>query len=144
MANFSGLFQAEVTRLSKKAVRQETAPLKAQIHKLRAEAVTTKRALLYLKRELDRMQKELSAANKAKPIVVAESSPTHRRYSAKMLAGFAQKHDLSGPQLAKILGGTPASAYSWLKGLRPRQRYIDVFHEVKGLSKSEIAERLAK
>jgi hypothetical protein len=144
MANFSGLFQAEVTRLSKKAVRTETAPLKAQIQKLRAEATATKRALIYLKREVDRLQKELSRENKAKPVAAAEKVSGQHRYSPKMLAAFAERNDLSGPQVAKLLGGTPASAYSWLKGLRPRQRYIDAFHEVKVLSKSEIAERLGK
>lgn len=144
MANFGGLFQAEVTRLSKKAVRKETALLKTQIQKLRAEASAAKRALIYLKRELDRLQKEVSAANKVKPVAVAAKVPGPHRYSPKMLAAFAKRHDLSGPQVAKLLGGTPASAYSWLKGLRPRQRYIDAFHEVKVLSKSEIIERLGK
>lgn len=147
MPNIGGVFQEEIVRLAKKVVRQETAQLKTQVQKLRAEAKVSKLALIHLKRELDRTQRALRAVRPVTAAAASEQPKQQRKslqqkYRPEMLVAFAEMHQLCGMDIARLLGSTPGSAYNWLEGGIPRRKFIDAFFEIHKLSKRAIAARL--
>lgn len=139
MANFSTVFQDEVARLCKKTLKKETSTLQAQVRTLRTQVSAMRKELISHQREIAALKKQV--AKRDSPLaVVAES--THR-YGPKMMISFIRKHALSPTQMCVLFSASDMTVRNWVKGKRPRQRFLDRFNELKSLSKTEVQELLS-
>jgi len=137
MPNIAVLLKSEISRLAKKAVRKEVAPLRKITAGYRREIAQLKRMLA----SLNRTTKQL-----AKPRASAEVSTDHEppiRFVAKGLISLGKRLGLSADELARLLGVSMQSVYNWeRKKTTPRKEQIAAIAELRGIGKKEAHERL--
>jgi DNA-binding transcriptional regulator YiaG len=145
MPNVAKLLKDEICRLAKKELKSATSSLKRDVVRLKRTAAEFKRALAQMKRENSRLLKQAKRAGKDAP-QVPEEIVARARVTGKMIRSVRLRLGLSQAELAKLLGVTDVSVYQWehkpgrltFRGDTKRE-----FLAIRGLTKKEVAERLA-
>ena len=144
MPNIASILKAEISRVARKEVR-------AEIETLKKASAQHRSAIAALRRQVDQLQKELRRAAKVRPsaAVTAPASEgaeegTPRRFSATRLAAHRAKLGLSAAAYGTLAGVSSQTIYNWEQGKsRPGKKQLDALVAVRGMSRAEVAERLA-
>lgn len=139
MPNLASLLKSEISRLARKEIRQEVAPLKRAATSLRSEVAALKKQVRALQQEL----KNASRATRANPADEKGDGSKVSRFSASRLKTHRAKTGLSAKDYAALIGTTPLSVYKWESGrATPRPNMTSKISAVLGLGKREAARRL--
>lgn len=141
MPNIASALKSEITRLSRKEVRAQTAAA--------SRALTTyRRQMVDLKRRVEAMEKQIRRLAKA-PVNVAsaehqEDAP-NLRFRASGFAQHRQRLGLSAKDMGLLLNASALSVYKWESGqARPRAKHLQAIAEVRKIGKREAQKRLAE
>ena len=143
MANLVGALRGEITRLSKKVVRDETAIMQKM-------SVQYRRAIADLKRRIAELEKKVGIIEKpllGKP--VAEQAPAVEveslRFSAKGLAKLRKRLGLTAREFGKLIGVSDQSVYNWEFGrARPMVTQLAAIAAARAMGKREARARIEK
>jgi len=142
MPNVAALLKQEISRLSRKEVRQH-------MQGLRKAATQYRRDIAKLKRETSKLQSELprlgrQVGNGAAPHV-SEGDADKVRFTAKGVRSHRARLGMSAADFGKLIGVTGHTIYKWEHGAaRPRTRQIGALAALRALGKREAAARLEK
>ncbi|MBL8377014.1 MAG: helix-turn-helix domain-containing protein [Burkholderiales bacterium] len=141
MPNLAVQLKSEISRLSRREIRNETKQLKKSSAQYRSEIATLKRRLASLESALKRLAK--GAPAEARP---TEKAPEEKlRFRAAGFATLRKKLGLSAEQMGKLVGVSGQSIYHWESGkARPRASQLPSIAAVRNIGKREAAARLAK
>ena len=142
MPNIASALKAEISRIARKTIGEETRALKKTIGPYRSEIAALKKRATALELQLRRLGK--TVARKA-PVAVETNDDISHRFSAKGLAKNRQRLGLSAKEYGALVGASALSIYKWEKGeVRPRAKYIAAIASVRALGKKDAAARVAQ
>jgi DNA-binding transcriptional regulator YiaG len=137
MPNIAALLKSEITRLAKREVRKEVAPLRKITAGHRREIAQLKRTLASLQRTTRQLAKPSASAE------VSVSGDRPVRFVAKGLVSLRKRLGLSADQMARLLGVSMQSVYNWeRKKATPRKEQVAAIVALRGLGKKEAQQRL--
>jgi DNA-binding transcriptional regulator YiaG len=150
MSTLSNALKAEISRVTRKTLRDELLALKKAAQAHRAEIAALKRELKHVRAQLDkappgrRVVRAAEAPDAAE--AGAEASPGRRRaFSPERFAALRAKLGLSQVEMAQLLGCSPLSVARWESGkVKPRAAQLQSIESIRGLGKREAARRLAE
>ena len=140
MTNIASILKEEITRLSRKELRAETAKLKQASSQYRSEIAALKRRMGALELHIARLEKRT-----AKKMEATENSVTNKRvrFTAKGLRTLRKRLGLSANDLATLIGVSAQSIYSWeAESTHPREQQIAAIAALRGIGKKEATVRL--
>lgn len=139
MPNIASALKAEILRIARKTIRDETSSLKKTIAPYRSEIAALKRRTQALEQQLKRSQKAVSRVAAPRPA----PEPPSVRFSAKGLAKHRQRLGLSAVDFGTLIGASGQSIYKWEEGTsRPRQKNLAAIAAIRLIGKKEAAARL--
>jgi len=141
MPNIASILKIEISRVARKEVRGEVAPLRKSAGISRTDIAALKRRVQALELELRRSQR---AIPRAAPSISAEekAAPT-ARFSAKGLASQRQRLGLSAEDCGLLVGASGQSIYNWESGkTRPRTKHLAAIADLKGMGKRQAKAKL--
>jgi len=145
MPNIANVLKAEITRLSRKELRESSDALKKAVAAHRAEIAGLKRRLQALEATVKRLSKSGGASARA-PTAAAEAADpatTGSRFSAKGMAANRKRLGLSAADFGRLVGTTGQSVYAWESGkAKPRRDALAAIAALRGIGKREVAARL--
>ncbi len=142
MPNIGSVLKSEISRVSRKELRSETAALRKSVSQYRSQIADLKRRLQALEQQVRRLGRGGRSAKAADDEVDVESG-SQLRFSAKGLAAQRKRLGLSAASVARLLGVSALSVYKWESGkTRPRAKQIEAIATLRGLGKREVARRL--
>ena len=140
MPNVGTILKDEITRLSKKAVREQVGPMQASASAQRKQFAALKKQVQALQRELAQLRR---TAGRAQPPAEPTDSKQHR-FSAKWLVTLRAKLDLSAEDFGLLAGVTGHTVYSWESGKSaPRATQVSAVAALRGIGRREAQRRLA-
>jgi DNA-binding transcriptional regulator YiaG len=138
MPNIASALKEEISRVARKEMRAEIAPLQKSVAKYRSQIAALRRQVL----ALERLMKLQTRKGSVIASEVEREDESHR-FSAKGLAAHRQRLGLSAANMAKLLGVSALSVYKWESGkTRPRAKQIEAIAALRKLGKREVARRL--
>lgn len=140
MSDITGLLKSEISRLSKKTIRQQIGPLQSASAAHRRQIAALKRQLADLERELKKLRRVAVSGGAAKA-PAAEGGKL--RFVAKGLKSLRSRLGLSAEDLGLLLGASGQSIYNWeSKKTVPRPAQVAAIAQLRGLGKREARARL--
>jgi len=138
MPNIASILKAEISRVARKEVRNETAALKKAVSAYRGDIAQLKRHVKELEAKLSR----LGNSSPKKPTgLVLEDSAEGFRFSAKGLASHRKRLNLSAADCGLLLGASDQSVYKWEDGkVRPRAKHLPAIAALRTLTKKSAAD----
>ncbi len=145
MTNFTALLKTEISRLARKEARAEIEPLKKIIAQQKSELSEMKRRLV----DLEKVTKKLTTGTRNSPQVGLGSVEPEKtqglRFRTDGFASLRKKLELSGAEMAKLLGVSIQSVYHWESGkTKPRAAQLEAIAAIRKLGKKEITLRIGK
>ena len=141
MANFASTLKAEILRLARKEVRQQTAALQRASAAHRRQLAALRRQVVALERKAGELSKR-GARPLAAPAEAAADGAAPR-FSAKGLKSLRARLELSASDLGRLLAVSGQSVYNWENGKAvPRRAQVQALAELRGLGKREARTRL--
>lgn len=144
MPNIAAVFKQEISRLSRKEIRQ-------QMQGLRKAATQSRRDIARLKRDASRLQGELTrlarqVGNGAAPRVAeGEDEAEGVRFTAKGVRSHRARLGVSAADFGRLIGVTGHTIYKWEHGAaRPRKRQLAALAALRTIGKREASARLDK
>lgn len=142
MSDIAALLKSEITRLSKKVIRQHLSPL-------RSASTTQRKQLAQLRQQVATLQKEVAALrrNSAKSRIAeqAAESDNKLRFVAKGFKTLRARLGLSAEDTARILGVSGQTVFNWEQGrTRPRVEQLSAIAALRKMGKREAQARLAE
>lgn len=143
MPNIASILKAEISRVARKEVRNETAALKKAASTYRSDIAELKRRIKVLEANLRQLGK--ASAKRGSSAVAAEGPPQKQlRFSAKGLASQRQRLGLSAAECGLLLGASDQSVYKWEDGkVRPRAKHLAAIAALRTLNKKSANAMLA-
>ena len=139
MPNVGTILKDEITRLSKKAVREQVGPMQANASAQRKQLAALKKQVQELQRELAQLRR---AAGRSRPQAEPAQGKQHR-FSAKGLVTLRTKLGLSAKDFGLLAGVTGHTVYSWESGKSaPRATQVSAVAALRGIGKREAQRRL--
>lgn len=148
MPNIASVFKAEITRLARKELRENSDGLKKAVAAHRTEIASLKRRILALEGLVKKVAKGQGAVpargRAAAPSEADESSQAGLRFRAKGMAANRQRLGLSAADFALLVGTTGQTIYAWEAGkAKPRPEALAAIAALRGIGKREAETRLA-
>ena len=144
MANIASLFKAEITRLARKELRTQAESLRKSVARYRGDIAVLKRQNAELSRRVVRLEKLLARGGPAQSAAAAEVKDKVR-YRADSLKKLRERHGLSAPMLAGILGVSAQTIYNWeAKTSRPGKDHLARIAVLRKMGKREFQARMAQ
>ena len=141
MPNIATALKAEISRIARKTIRDETQALKKTVGPYRSEIASLKKRATALEQQLRRLGKTVAKV----PATRDDEEQASHRFSAKGLAQHRQRLGLSAKDFGALIGASSLSVYKWEKGdVRPRAKYFAAIASVRTMGKKEAAARLAQ
>lgn len=146
MSNFATAFKNEISRITRKELKQVVDPMRRQLASQRKEIAA-------LKRERDQLQRAVAALSRAGERTMAarvratpaDADAAGLRFSAAGLGKLRQRLGLSAGDFAQLAGVSGQTVYNWEHGRsRPRAAQLQQIAALRGLGKREVARRLAQ
>ncbi len=148
MPNIATVFKAEITRLARKELRENSEGLKKTVTAQRAEIANLKRRVHALETLVKRLTKHSDVERKptrpANPSKSNESDSTGLRFRASGMAANRKRLGLSAADFGLLVGTTGQSIYAWETGkAKPRPQALAAIAALRGVGKREVEARLA-
>ena len=141
MPNIASVLKDEISRVARKEMRGEIAPLKKALSAHRADIAMLKRRAQALEQVL---KKALKFSLKDSPASTEEASSKPIRFSAKGLVSQRKRLGLSAEDCGLLVGASGQSVYNWESGkARPREKHLAAIAALKSMGKKEAATRLS-
>jgi DNA-binding transcriptional regulator YiaG len=148
MPNIATVFKAEITRLARRELRENSEALKKAVAAQRSEIASLKRRVQALEAMVKRLAKGAGAGERASksppPSEAGEASDTSGlRFRAKGMAANRQRLGLSAADFGLLVGATGQSIYAWETGkTKPRPQALAAIAALRGIGKREVEARL--
>lgn len=140
MSNMAAALRQEITRLARKEARGLTKPLHKSTASFRKGIAELKRENAKVRADIARLIRQMPAGVVPR---VTESEPSKARFSAASVKAQRRRLGLSAAHLAKLVGVSAHTIYSWEKGAsHPRNAQLAAFAAVRGIGKTEANARL--
>ncbi len=137
MPNVASVLKAEISRVTRKELRSETASLKRSLVAYRTAIATMRKRLEALERQL-RAHRKTAARHE-----VEEDSGPSLRFRADGLKKHRARLALSAADAGKIIGVSALTVYNWENGkTRPRASQLEGIARLRSLGKREAAAKL--
>jgi DNA-binding transcriptional regulator YiaG len=148
MPNIATVFKAEITRLARKEVRENSDGLRKTVAAQRTEIASLKRRLQELEGIVKKLAKGQSAISDRPAASVSsesgESNGAGLRFRAKGMAANRKRLGLSAADFGLLVGTTGQSVYAWESGkAKPRPEALAAIAALRGIGKLEAEARLA-
>src|SRR5262249_6312278 len=139
MPNVGTILKDEITRLSKKVVRELVGPLQASASAQRKQLAALKKQVQEQQRELAQLRR---AAERARPQAEPSEGKQHR-VTAKGLITLRAKLGLSAEDFGLLAGVTGHTVYGWEKERgAPRPAQVEAIAALRSIGKREAQRRL--
>lgn len=141
MANIGSLLKDEITRLSKKAVREFVGPVQSSSAAHRRSIAALKRQVADLERKVALLVKAANrqGASAASPV----SSDTKPRFQARGLRSLRARLGLSAEEFGRLIGVTGQSVYNWeSEKTTPRLEQVQAIAALRTMGKREVKARI--
>jgi DNA-binding transcriptional regulator YiaG len=130
----------EITRLSRRASRQD-------LESMRKASAQQRRHIAALKRDVSELSRQLHALSRRVPTAVAKLPEANggkpARFVPRGLRSHRERLGLSAEQLGKLVGVSAQSIYNWESGTtRPREAQLGVLAGLRTLGKREAQARV--
>lgn len=141
MPNVGEVLKSEISRLSKKVVKQQVGPL-------RSLAAGQRRQLAALNKQVQQLQREIaalrrSAAKSAPAAAEPEEGGTKNRFTAKGLRSLRARLDLSAEEFGKLVDVGAQTVYNWESEKNsPRATQVAAIAGLRKIGKKEARARL--
>jgi len=141
MANVASALKDEISRISRKEIRRETASLKKSSASYRSEIAALKRRVRDLERQLRRASR---VAEPAAPAAANEHGVLPgTRFSARSMASQRKRLGLSAAECGVLIGASAQSIYNWEEGkARPRVQHLPAIYALRTLGRRQANEIL--
>lgn len=140
MPNIASMLKAEIVRLARKEIRNETAALRKASTSHRSQIAALKREVTALQRQAKGLAKQVPAARGGAD---EEASESRVRFVAKGFRSMRAKLGLSAAELATLLEVSPQSVYNWEHGKSvPRRSQVEAIAALRSIGKKEARQRL--
>lgn len=148
MPNIASVFKAEITRLARKEVRENSDSLRKAVSTQRTEIASLKRRIQELEGAVKKLAKGQGALSTRPRAPVSgesgESKGGGLRFRAKGMAANRKRLGLSAADFALLVGATGQSVYAWEAGkAKPRPEALAAIAALRGIGKLEAEARLA-
>ena len=148
MPNIATVLKAEIARLARKELRENSDGLRKAAAAHRAEIVALKRRVHALEALVKRLAKGQAAGSiqsrKAVSSEANEQTAQGLRFRAKGMAANRQRLGLSAADFGHLVGATGQSVYAWEAGkAKPRAATVAAIAALRGIGKREVAAKLA-
>ena len=141
MSNVASVLKEEISRISRKEIRRETAALKKSSTTHRSEIAALKRRVQALERQLRRVGR---AGERAVPAAANEDAvASGTRFSARSMASQRKRLGLSAAECGLLIGASAQSVYNWEEGkARPRAQHLPAIFALRNLGRRQANEIL--
>ncbi|RYD14032.1 MAG: XRE family transcriptional regulator [Lysobacteraceae bacterium] len=141
MPNIASMLKAEIVRLARKEIRNETAALRKASTSHRSQIAALKREVTALQRQAKGLAKQVPGARSGAD---EEASENRVRFVAKGFRSMRTRLGLSAAELAILLQVSPQSVYNWEHEKSvPRRSQVESIAALRSIGKKEARERLA-
>ena len=136
MSNIASVLKEEISRISRKEIKKETATLKKSSTSYRSEIAALKRRVQELERQLRRVGR---GGEPAGPAAAHEDSVSQgTRFSAKSMASQRRRLGLSAAECGLLIGASAQSVYNWEEGkARPRAQHLPAIFALRKLGRRQ-------
>jgi DNA-binding transcriptional regulator YiaG len=136
MSNIAAVLKEEISRISRKEIKKETASLKKSSTSYRSEIAALKRRVQELERQLRRASR---GGERAVPAAANEDSVAPgTRFSAKSMASQRRRLGLSAAECGLLIGASAQSVYNWEEGkARPRAQHLPAIFALRNLGRRQ-------
>lgn len=139
MPNLSTLLKTELSRLARKELRAELAPLKRSNAGLRSDVASLKKQLRILQIEVKNVRRDA----KRPPVDESTEGELKFRYRATTLKAHRAKLGLSAKDYGLLLGASALSVYKWEDDkVKPREKMLPKIAAVLRMGKREALRKL--
>ena len=140
MANFATALKEEICRLARREIKAQAIPTRQAIVQYRHEILRLKRMLREQQRRVDVLEQKKSKSS-------AGGSKNGRlaglRFSTRSVKAQRRRLGLSAGDYGRLIGVSGLTIYNWEHGrARPRAAQFEALAAVRGITRSEAAERL--
>ena len=141
MSNIATVLKEEISRISRKEIKKETATLKKSSTSYRSEIAALKRRVQELERQLRRASR---GGEPAVPAAANEDSVAPgTRFSARSMASQRKRLGLSAAECGLLIGASAQSVYNWEEGkARPRAQHLPAIYALRKLGRRQAKEIL--
>ena len=140
MANIAAVLKEEISRLSRKEARGETASLKKASAQYRAEIAALKRRVSALEKMVSRLGNPVAKRTEA-----GGEEESKVRFTAKGFRSLRQRLGLTAEAMGAVLGVSAQTIYGWeAENSRPRKQHLGKIAAVRGMGKKQVAALLEK
>lgn len=146
MPNIASVLKAEITRLARKEVRDECDGLRKTNASQRSEIANLKRRLQVLEGVVKKLAKAQTASTPWPQVATSSDGEGESglRFRAGGMAANRRRLELSAADFGLLVGASGQSVYAWETGkAKPRPQAVAAIASLRGISKREVAERLA-
>ena len=144
MPNIAALLKTEITRLSKKVVKEQTGDLKDTLTAQKKQISALKQQVTALEKQVARLAKG-APSSKATTAANGTDDGSDIRFQARGLRSLRKRLGLSAHDFAKLAGVSAQSIYNWeTEKASPRAAQIEAIAELRGIGKKEAYSRLEK
>ncbi len=150
MSNIATALKAEVTRLARKELRNESDVLKRALVLQRKEIASLKGRLQALEKIVQRLGKTPKSPRAeprapASKVDIENDAAEGLRFRAKGMASNRKRLGLSAADFGLLVGATGQSIYAWEAGKsKPRAGALKAIASLRHIGKRELAARLAQ
>lgn len=140
MANIGSVLKEEITRLSKKVVKQLVRPIQASTASHRRQIAALKRQVADLERAVSQLTRSVGRqAGAATPA----PSETVVRFQARGLRSLRARLGLSAEDFGRLIGVTGQSVYNWeAEKTTPRQEQVRAIAALRSMGKRDVKARM--
>ena len=143
MPNLATVLKAEITRLSRKELREGSDALRRAVTGHRSEIASLKRRVQTLEGLVRKLAKREGSSRAGPAAQSEEHSDRAPRFSAKGLAKNRERLGLSAADFGLLVGATGQSVYAWEAGkTRPRSDALAAIAALRKIGKREVAGKL--
>ena len=147
MPNIATVFKAEIARLARKEVRENSEGVKKAVAAHRTEITSLKRRVQALEAMVKQLTKNPGGgAARARPVTpsdTAGSDSAGLRFRASGMAANRKRLGLSAADFGLLVGATGQSIYAWEAGkAKPRPQALAAIAALRGIGKREVEAKL--
>jgi DNA-binding XRE family transcriptional regulator len=139
MTNIASALKDEISRVSRREIRAETATLKKASATFRHQIAVLKKRIA----SLEKSAKSGQRAARRPPSAGAEPGPERLRFRPAGFAAHRKRLGLSAADMGLLVGASLQSVYAWEHGkVRPRAGQMRAIASVRKMGKREALARL--
>jgi DNA-binding transcriptional regulator YiaG len=141
MANFATALKEEICRLARREIKAQATPTRQFIVQYRHEILRLKRQLREQQRRVDMLERKKTKSPSGGGS--NDGRLAGLRFSTRSVKAQRRRLGLSAEDYGRLIGVSGLTIYNWEHGrARPRAAQFEALAAVRGITRSEAAERL--